>query len=218
MSSRKMPPSPCAAGKPGRPRCEKAHQAILAAANELLAETGYEHISIEGIAARAGVGKTTIYRNWPTKAALIMEAFFVETSPKIPFKPASSVEETIRKQMHKVIRLLLSPRGRVVANLFGGSHADEELRTAFCTQWIAVMRAELIPYVQQGIDEGIFTAEDPNLIIDMLYAPLYFNLLTRFSPLTKSYADRLIDLAMNGIRRSAPPASTSNGGPILRKM
>ena len=66
----------CEEKQAGRPRCPVTHQAILEAARELMAASGFAGLTIEGIAEHAGVGKTTIYRRWPDKANLVMDAFF----------------------------------------------------------------------------------------------------------------------------------------------
>src|SRR3984893_14897820 len=68
----------------GRPRSQKVHQAILQAALELVQEVGFSNLTIEGIATQAGTSKLTIYRRWPTKAAIVMEAFLDQTSSKLP--------------------------------------------------------------------------------------------------------------------------------------
>src|SRR5258708_15913429 len=97
--------SPAAA--PSRKRSNSARQAILTAAFALLEEEGFEHLSIEGVAARAGVGKTTIYRWWPTKGVLAVEAFLEAVTPAIPLPQSGAARIDIVRPMNALAQLYL---------------------------------------------------------------------------------------------------------------
>src|ERR687896_201621 len=88
-----------------RRRNEKARSAILRAARELLDRRGFRRLTIEGIAERAGVGKATIYRWWPSKAAVAMDGVLEAASPRIPFPDTGSAREDVRRQIASVIEL-----------------------------------------------------------------------------------------------------------------
>src|SRR5258705_10427676 len=90
--------------KSGRPRSEERHNAILQTAIDLVLELGFRAVSIESIAAKAGVAKTTIYRRWPNKAAVVMEAFMLRFDSGTQFPPAKTVTEIIRLQMRPMER------------------------------------------------------------------------------------------------------------------
>ena len=182
---------------PGRPRCPVTHQAILDCANTLLEEIGFSNMSIEGIAARAGVGKATIYRRWPNKASVVIDAFLAATSQEVAFPNTGSAREDIRRQMRSVVRVLNGPRGRTIATLIGVVQSDQELAEAFRTRFVAVRRGEAKAVVQRGIANGEFKP-DMNLesVLDCLYGPLYFRLLIGHEKASANYADQLVDLVL----------------------
>lgn len=184
---------------PGRPRCPATHQAILDAANNLLDEIGFTNMSLEGIAARAGVGKATIYRRWSNKASVVMDAFLAATAKEIAFPNTRSAREDIRRQMRSVVKVLNGPRGRTIATLIGVVQSDNELAEAFRTRFVAVRRGEAKAVVQRGIANGEFKPDmDLESVLDCLYGPLYFRLLIGHEKASAKYADQLVDLVLRG--------------------
>ena len=183
---------------PGRPRCPATHQAILDAANNLLDEVGFANMSLEAIAARAGVGKATIYRRWPNKASVVMDAFLAATSKEIPFPNTASAREDIRRQMRSVVKVLNGPRGQTIATLIGVVQADNELAEAFRTRFVAVRREQAKDVLKRGIANGEFKPEmDLESVLDCLYGPLYFRLLIGHEKASTKYADQLVDLVLH---------------------
>jgi AcrR family transcriptional regulator len=183
---------------PGRPRCAVTHQAILDCANSLLEEIGFSSMSIEGIAARAGVGKATIYRRWPNKASVVMDAFLAATSKELPFPDTGSAREDIRRQMRAVVKVLNGPRGRTIATLIGVVQSDNELAEAFRTRFVAVRRSEAKAVLQRGVANGEFKPDmDLESVLDCLYGPLYFRLLIGHEKASAKYADQLVDLVLH---------------------
>ncbi len=183
---------------PGRPRCAITHQAILDCANDLLAEVGFANMSIEGIAARAGVGKATIYRRWSNKASVVMDAFLAATAKEIAFPNTVSAREDIRRQMRAVVRVLNGPRGRTIATLIGVVQSDSELAEAFRTRFVAVRRGEGKAVLQRGIANGEFKPDmDLESVLDCLYGPLYFRLLIGHEKPSARYSDQLVDLVLH---------------------
>jgi AcrR family transcriptional regulator len=183
---------------PGRPRCAITHQAILDCANDLLEEIGFSNMSIEGIAAHAGVGKATIYRRWPNKASVVMDAFLAATAKEIAFPDTGSAREDIRQQMRSVVRVLNGPRGRTIATLIGVVQSDNELAEAFRTRFVAVRRGEGKAVLQRGIAHGEFKPDmDLESVLDCLYGPLYFRLLIGHEKPSAKYSDQLVDLVLH---------------------
>ena len=103
----------------GRPRSPETREKILKAAYEMLVEVGFMNLTIEGVAAKAEVGKPTIYRRWKTKAALAMDAFLEIVTPEIAFPDTGSAKKDFRAQMQKIVKLMNSPRGEVLASVIG---------------------------------------------------------------------------------------------------
>ncbi len=190
-----------ATGRAGRPRCLEAHRAILDAADELLLELGYPNVTIEGIAARAGVGKMTIYRRWKSKAALVVDAYLEGTVADVPFpKSYSSVREAFRTQMKRVVRMMNGRRGKLLAMLIAYGQSDPELEQAFRVHWLAVRRAEGRPILLRGIEDGeIAPRADVDILLDALYGPLYFRLLVPYAPMTPAYVDKLVSIVFDGV-------------------
>jgi AcrR family transcriptional regulator len=184
----------------GRKRCPVAHQNILCAARALLSEIGFADLTIEGIAERAGVGKTTIYRRWPNKTSVVLDAFIEATNQEIPFSDTGSVQEDLRLQMRRMIKLMNGAEGRTIATLIGGAQADAELAEAFRSRWLKIRREEARQIIARGKARGEIRGDvDPEVLLDALYGPLYFRLLIGHAPLTPSYADKLVSLVMSGL-------------------
>src|ERR1700722_17135744 len=103
-----------AARSPGRPRSEEARRAILLSTLSLLKEAGFADLSIESIAAHAGVGKATVYRWWPSKASLVMDAFVSVAEQELRYFPIGPAEKAIREQMKRWSLIFGGPLGRVM--------------------------------------------------------------------------------------------------------
>lgn len=198
------------ARKPGRPRNEDCCRAIRDSAIDLLLEHGFADLTIESIAARAGVGKTTVYRRWPNKADLIVHAFFETVTPKVHFQDSGDIRADFRRQMRLVVKEMAGPNGRVLATLLGYMQSDAGLGEAFRTRWLAVRRAEGRQAIVRGIERGVLPATiDPDFVLDALYSPLHFRLLAGHGPLTTEYSDGIVDLVFDGL--GAPRSAKKSG-------
>ena len=184
----------------GRPRSPETREKILKAAYEMLNEVGFMDLTIEGVAARSGVGKPTIYRRWKTKSALAIDAFLEAVTPEIAFPDTGIVKEDFREQMQKIVKLMNSSRGEVLANVIGCGQADEELIVAFRENWLTPRRKDAKLIFQRGVERGELREDvDAEVAIDALYSPLFYRLLLKHQPLTEQFVDRLIDVVMNGL-------------------
>ncbi len=184
----------------GRPRSPETREKILKAAYEMLNEVGFMDLTIEGVAARAEVGKPTIYRRWKTKSALAMDAFLEAVTPEIAFLDTGSVKEDFREQMQKIVQLMNSPRGEVLANVIGCGQADEELIAAFRDNWLTPRREDAKRIFQRGVKRGeLRPGIDAEVAIDALYSPLFYRLLLKHQPLTNEFVDELVDVVIGGL-------------------
>src|ERR671919_617983 len=111
----------------GRRRSERSHAAIVRATQDLLVERGYRELTIEGVAARAGVGKQTIYRWWPSRAALVLEAYLAGSDALPPPAPQASVEEDVRALLAWLSAVLAQPSGEPLDDEFAATVADHVL-------------------------------------------------------------------------------------------
>lgn len=188
---------------PGRPRSEESRQAILRSTLKLLKETGFPQLSIEAIAADADVSKATVYRWWPTKAALVADAFSVSAEQELRFPDTGSVRKDMSLQMRQVIRVFRSQRGKVVAALLGGGQSDLELLAAFRERFLWPRRQQAYQTLQRGIDRGeLPDGIDMDLTLDSLYGPIYMRFLIRHDELNEPFADALCGLVMDGMQAS----------------
>ncbi|MFM2314765.1 MAG: hypothetical protein RLZZ04_4041 [Cyanobacteriota bacterium] len=184
----------------GRPRSPETREKILKAAYEMLNEVGFMDLTIEGVAARSGVGKPTIYRRWKTKAALAMDAFLEAVNPELAFPDTGTAKEDFREQMQKIVRLMNSPRGEVLASVIGCGQADEELIAAFRENWLIPRRKDAKQIFKRGVERGELRADvNAEVAIDALYSPLFYRLLLRHQPLSKKLVHEIVDVVMNGL-------------------
>lgn len=184
----------------GRPRSESAHRAILAAANHLLEQHGFHGLSVEAIAAQAGVSKATIYRWWPNKAAVVMDSFLAAIGPQLAFPPELPARESVRAQMRTLVDVFRQGAGHTIAALLGEAQADPDLAEAFRARWIANRRLIARDILARGVISGELRPDaDLDVVLDALYGALYFRLLVGHLPLTKDFVDKLVDHVFAGI-------------------
>lgn len=178
--------------KPGRPRSEEAHRALLDATSRLMEAMPIRSITIEGIAKEAGVGKPTIYRWWDSKCALVMDAFLASAAPQVPFPKEGSAVDAMTLQVKRVIELLRGRSGRIAAEMVGEGQSDphilEEFRERFFSHLLAPARA----VIERGKETGeLDPALDTDLALDLIYGPIYYRLLVGHRPLDDAFARTL---------------------------
>jgi AcrR family transcriptional regulator len=184
---------------PGRPRSEQAHSAIVRSTLKLLGQNGFSQLTIESVAAHAGVGKATVYRWWPNKAALIADAFASSTTRKLHFPDTGSVRTDMSQQMRQVIKIFSSRRGRIVSAILGGGQSDRDLIVAFRERFLWPRRQEAYATLQRGILRGELRKDvDLDLLLDSLYGPIYMRFLIRHDKMTPDFVDRLCELVLAG--------------------
>jgi len=187
----------------GRPRNPRIQQAILKAAVELVLENGFKALSMDAIAGRAGVGRMTIYRRWPNKAAIVMDAFVARVDPNTLFLPARNYLDSIRLQMRTMAKAFRGKDGTLLRALLAEAQFDPELAAALCERWTMPRRRMAIAYFEEGMRQGFVRPDvDPNAMIDVLYAPIYYRLQMGIGPLTDGYIDEIFEHAMKGLRRA----------------
>jgi AcrR family transcriptional regulator len=165
-------------GKMGRPRSQAAHDAILKAALRLVTKCGFRAVSVDEIAAAAGVGKMTLYRHWPNKAALVMDSLMVLIGSQTAFPKASSTIESLRRQLRLQAAFFRSPQGNLIRSLVAEAQSDPELARAFRERWINPRREWVREILRGAIAEGSLRRDiDMEAAIDLLYGSFYYRLL-----------------------------------------
>jgi AcrR family transcriptional regulator len=194
---------------PGRPRSEQARHAILQSTLKLLGRNGYAALTIEEVSAHARVGKATVYRWWPNKAALIADAFASDTTRQLHFPDTGSVCTDMSRQMRQLIKIFRSRRGRIVSAILAGGQSDKELIAAFRERFLMPRRREAYATLQRGISRGELRPNlDMDLFLDSLYGPIYMRFLIRHAKLTPAFVTRLCGLLFAGaapLKKSRSP-------------
>ncbi|MBB2940960.1 AcrR family transcriptional regulator [Actinoplanes lutulentus] len=180
-------------------RSERSRRAILDAALELLAETGYSDLTIEAIASRAGVGKQTIYRWWRGKGAIILDALIDATSSAeaLVLPDTGDLEADLRTVMRATVAEFADPKlSATTRALTIETLNDEKLAEQVRDQ---LLRPQL-DAVKKRLQAGPIRADvDLDQAVELLFGPLYHRWLLRTGPLTDEYADGVVQLAIAAI-------------------
>jgi AcrR family transcriptional regulator len=198
-------------------RSERSRTAILGAARELIPALGYDNMSIEAIAARAGVGKQTIYRWWPSKGAVVLDMIAPDIHPRIGFPDTGDLAADLRTQLKTVFELGDDPVfGPTLRALIADSQHDpglaQQLRDRIFGPRIAACKERL----RAGQVAGQLAGDaDLDVVIDLFYGGFYHRYLLGVAPLTPAYADAIVEAAMKGV--GGEPQAKPRAKPRARK-
>ena len=187
----------------GRPRSAASRGAIIAAANELLRTIGLNRMSIEAVAEASGVGKTTIYRWWPSKGTLALDAYLEDMRTKVAVPDTGDGAEDLRRHARSVIDFYAGNEGRIFAQFMAEAQSDPHLAEAFRDRFLSQRRAAVTTIWQRGVARGEFRDDvDADVAMDMIFAPIVYRLLAGHAPLSRSLAEGLVDAALGGLAAS----------------
>lgn len=216
MTSIVKPSEPAKVSR-GRKRSAEAEKAVLDAAYDLLLHQGLQATTVEAIATRAKVSKATIYKWWPNRASVIMSAFLRESQHALPY-PEELEAGSIFHRLHTMAMEFQGATGRMIAALIAESQSDPEIAQAFRDGYVLARRRQGIALVQQAIDRKLIRQADPDVVLDLLYAPLYYRLLVGHGPLSEAFVREHVTLALDGILPVAARAAASKAeGPRTKK-
>jgi AcrR family transcriptional regulator len=188
----------------GRPRSEASRSAIIAAANSLLRTIGLNRMSIEAVAEASGVGKATIYRWWPSKGALALDAYLEAMRAKVVVPDTGDGGEDLRRHARAVIAFYAGKEGRIFAQLMAEAQSDARLAEAFRERFLSQRRTAVLTIWQRGVARGEFRDDvDADVAMDMIFAPIIYRLLAGHAPLSRSLATGLVDAALGGLAAGA---------------
>ena len=183
----------------GRPRSEAAHDAILKAALRLVTRHGFRAVTVNDISEEAGVGKMTIYRRWPNKAAVIMDSLLALVGPETSFPEGKNALESMRLQLDLQAAFFRSPRGVLIRSIVAEAQSDPELAAAFRDRWLAPRREEVRRMFLQAIKEGSLRKDlDLDTAIDLLYGSFYYRLLLGTGRFDKKFLDSAYEQFLRG--------------------
>jgi len=211
MGNPRIPPAGQDASDPvqtpprrGRPRSEEADRAILAAAADLLAERGLSGMSIEEVAARAGVGKATIYRRWTSRGTLALDAFLAEFQSQQPLPDTGSLHDDLLAALRSWIRSVTrTSAGPVLAGLIAEAQLDPGVATAWRERVVEQLRAQHKIMLDRAVARGEISAKtDYDVVLDLMFGAAYHRLLHGHRPLTDQFARSVVDMIMAGLRET----------------
>ena len=182
---------------PGRPRSEAAHAAILGAAIALVREVGYDNVTMDGIAARAGVGKATVYRRWSGKETLVAEA--IEGIMRaVPVPDTGSTRGDLARLLRSALAMYRDPATGPLLSGFVAAMARSEviaaaIRGGFNERWREAMRTVL----RRGVARGELRRRvDLDLVTDFASAPLFYRYLMTGGPVNERLVDDAVEATM----------------------
>ena len=186
--------------KRGRPRSESAKREILRAALELLHQSGVSGVTMEAIAARAGVSKTTIYRWWACAPAVALEGFLGEVAAHMEAPKAEAPLPALRGRIRRLGKLMNGPLGDVLAGLIAASESDPDLATAFRDGFLKPRRDDAKRLLKQCVDDGSLRPDlDLDIALDVLSGALYNRRCVTREPITPRVVEKILEYATGGL-------------------
>jgi AcrR family transcriptional regulator len=180
-------------------RSARVRRAVLDATIDAVAHSGVVGLTVEDIADRSGVHKTTVYRRWPSLDDLVVEALLDRAEEHVPVPDKGNLRSDLLAFVGAVAANITSPTGRALISATGqgGSAALDRLREQFWTSRFALVRTIL----DRARDRGeISPTVDPDLLIELVVAPLYFRLLISHKPLSPKFRADVVDAVLRSAR------------------
>lgn len=182
----------------GRPRDQTVERKILQTALRLLRKHGVRSVTLERIAETSGVARTTIYRRWHNRSAILADAFLMRVQPEIGFPEHASAVERLRQQMHLLAGSFRGSAGQILRTLLSEALTDAEFQVAIRDGWVAPRRAAATVIIEKAIAaKELPKNTSPGLLLDALYGSLYYWLLFDPARLTTTYIDSLFELVLH---------------------
>lgn len=180
-------------------RAERVRTAVLGAASELLDEVGYDALTFDEVARRAGVHRTTVYRRWPTKPELVSDAVGLQASEHVPIPDTGTLAGDLRELGRAVVANITSEVGaRRSRSIVGAASSSDELSQ----QVYALMRNRLqmsVPIVERAIERGeLPPGIEPRRLLDPIVGTVWFRLLLTGEPTTSDDLDTIVAMVVAG--------------------
>jgi len=191
--------APRAQARRGRPRSDRANRAILRAAQDLLIQNGYADLRLEHVAARAGVGKATIYRRWKSREALVLTLLMDLAAPHITIDETGNTRVELLAAVTNAMRAVVdTPFGPVIRAVLSEIAIDPRLGDPFRANVVQARRAEVGRVIQRGIVRSDLRPDvDVDVATELLVGPVYFRLMFG-GELTDTFAERVVDAVLRG--------------------
>jgi AcrR family transcriptional regulator len=196
----------------GRPRSEESEEAILAATIQLLSERPLRDISMDEIARKAGVGKATIYKWWPTKAYVALDAFLRKTNRMLPMPDTGSLRRDILEVVRSLMVFYQSPAGHILGQFVAESQIDEEFASLFRERFLKPRREAARVFFVRGVERGEIDQHlNWELVLDLIYAPAIYRMIVGHAPLDVKIADEMVSILFGGLDNRSPKKAAIAG-------
>ncbi len=187
----------------GRQRSQKAQEAVLKATVELMSTHPLRDVTVEAIAREAKVAKTTIYRWWTAKSFIALDAFSRIIERKVVIPNTGSAYRDFTEQLKSALRFYKSSSGSTIRQFMAESQSDPEFQTAFNERFLQPRREAVKVIWERGIARGeLSPAIDMDTVLDLIYGPMIFRLLTAHAPINDEKAGIIVAAAFHGIRNT----------------
>jgi AcrR family transcriptional regulator len=186
----------------GRQRCAETQASILSATIELLEQRFLRDVTADAIAQRAGVSKATIYKWWPNKSLVALDAFLSRMQRAVETPDTGSAQKDFIEQIKSLLRFFSSPYGRIYAQFMAEGQSDLAFRDEFRERFLKARRDEIRVIWQRGVERGDIRKDiDGDIALDLIYGPIIFRLLTGHSPLNEIEAKAIVATAFRGLAK-----------------
>ncbi len=190
---------------PGRPRSEPARRAILAAGARLVEDDGYGALTMQRIARSAGVSKQTVYRWWPSKAAVVLEALNDAAQAVAPAPNGGSLETDLRGLLRSTVAGMTIRNTRMLAALMAEAQLDENFAGAFQSGFLARRREVLREVLERARARGqVAESVETEYLAELVFGAIWYRILGRHAPLNRRFADQLTESVLTLARRRGP--------------
>jgi AcrR family transcriptional regulator len=192
----------------GRQRSEESEEAILSAITVLLKAKPLRDISIEEIARKAGVGKATIYKWWPSKAYIAFDAFSKKLAEMVPIRDTGSAERDFKEQLQSLFAFFDTPAGLVLRHFLAEGLVDGEFASLFRDRFIKPRREAIGEIFDRAVERGqIRRGLNREVVLDLIYGPGFYRILIRHEPLERTTVNEMVSALFRGLRDPTPQAN-----------
>ncbi|HEX2778758.1 MAG TPA: TetR/AcrR family transcriptional regulator [Gemmatimonadaceae bacterium] len=194
---------------PGRPRSEEAHAAILDAAIALVRAVGYDAVTMDGIAARAGVSKPTIYRRWKSKELVVVEAIGRLVRGIAAPPDTGTTRGDVLALLRVAVAMYADPAtGALLSGLVAAMARNRRIARAVRAGFVATWRDAMHAVLERGVARGdLAPRQDLDFATDLLAGPLAYRFLITGAPVDLAVAERVVDVVLRGLAARQPRRS-----------
>lgn len=187
--------------KRGRPRSTSVRSLVLKTALDLLQEGDTRALTMENIANRAKVSKATLYRWWDSPSAIAFEGFLDAVNPHLVWKRTGNVRETLLSQSVVLMELFTKTTfGCTIRRVIADGQSNAELMQTFVDSFITPRRSTAKAVLAEMQKQGELRVDaDLDVMLDVLFDPIYLRLLTRHAPLDHAFLEKLVDMTLVGV-------------------